>query len=273
VSAPAFEVGFLGVGHMGRPMVARLAAEGWRPRVYVRRPELAAELAAEGLDMADTPTELAASVDLLIVCLFSDEQLRSLLLDDGTLSAMRPGSVVATHVTGSPDLVVELADSAPEGVSVLDMPISGGPAEIEAGRLTILAGGAEEVIERVRPAFATYADPIISVGGLGDAMRVKLVNNLLFTANLRMALDAAKLAASMGVNGSDLARVLKHCSGDSFALRTFEHREPDPTASGARPYLMKDVAVVREVAEAMGLDLGELGEVASWVYEPTGEQE
>ncbi len=254
-------------------MVNRLRTQGWDPRVYVRRPELAAELAAEGLDVADTPTDLAASVDLLIVCLFSDAELRSLMLEEGTLAAMRPGSVVATHVTGSPDLIVELADSAPEGVSVLDMPISGGPGDIEAGHLTILAGGPEEVIERVRPAFSTYGDPIIRVGGLGDAMRVKLVNNLLFTANLRMALDAARLARAMGVDAPELARVLKHCSGDSFALRNFEHGDPDPTARGARPFLMKDVAVVREVAAAMDLDLGVLDEVASWVYEPVEDDE
>jgi 3-hydroxyisobutyrate dehydrogenase len=261
-------VGVLGVGHMGRPMLDRLVATGHEPRAFVRRAELVDELRSDGIDVAASPADLAASVDLLIVCLFSDEQLRSVMLDDGALAAMTPGSTVASHVTGSPDLIREMAARAPVGVSVLDLPFSGTEADIEAGHLTVLAGGDMADLDRVRPLVAAYADPIIHVGALGDALVLKLVNNLLFTANLRMALDAAALATDMGVAPSDLARVLTHCSGDSFALRLFEHREPDMMAAGTRPYLKKDVGVVRDVADAMGLDLAGLGRVATWVDEP-----
>jgi 3-hydroxyisobutyrate dehydrogenase-like beta-hydroxyacid dehydrogenase len=259
-------VGLLGVGQMGRPMLDRLVAAGWAPSVFVRRADVAAELHDAGVVVAESPTALAADVDLLIVCLFSDAQLREVMLDDGVLAAMRPGAIVATHTTGSPDLVLELADRAPEGVGILDMPVSGTPVEIAAGRLTVLAGGNTADIERVRPVFAAYADPIIDVGGLGDAMRVKLVNNLLFTVNLRVAIEAARLAQSMGVAPDALARVLTHCSGDSYALRLFARGgSPEQLATGALPYLAKDVNVVRDVAAAMAIDLGLLGRLAAWV--------
>ncbi len=259
-------VGFVGVGHMGRPMIDRLVLAGWDPTVYVRRPEIADELRAQGVAVASSPTELASVSDVLVLCFFSDLQLREVMFDEGTLAAMRPGAIAATHTTGSPDLVLELADRAPDGVRILDLPISGGPGDIEAGRLTLLAGGAAADLERVRPVFSAYADPIIHVGALGDAMRVKLVNNLLFTVNLRVAGQAAALAQSMGVAPAELARVLAHCSGDSYALRRFaDGGEPTALAQGARPYLQKDVGVVRDIAEAMGLELGELGELARWV--------
>jgi 3-hydroxyisobutyrate dehydrogenase-like beta-hydroxyacid dehydrogenase len=247
-------------------MVDRLVAAGWEPSVSVRRADIAAALHEAGVTIAESPAALAANVDVLIVCLFSDAQLREVMLDGGVLAVMRASSVVATHTTGSPDLVLELARRAPEGVRVLDMPVSGTPVEIAAGRLTVLAGGDPVDLDRVRAVVAAYADPIIHVGGLGDAMRVKLINNLLFTVNLRVAVEAATLAQSMGIAPADLARVLGHCSGDSHALSLLSMGvAPEQLAAGALPYLAKDMTVIREVAAPMGIDLGLLGELARWV--------
>jgi 3-hydroxyisobutyrate dehydrogenase-like beta-hydroxyacid dehydrogenase len=193
------------------------------------------------------------------------------MLEHGTLAAMRSGSVFVTHTTGSPDLVRELADCAPEGVTVIDAPVSGTAVDIAAGRLTVLVGGDPTDVERVRPALSAYADPIIEVGGLGDAMRVKLVNNLLFTVHLRVALEAATVARSMGVSPADLARVLAHCSGDSYALHLLSTgASPEQLEAGVLPYLAKDVSVVREVAASIGVDLGPLGELARWVDRSDG---
>ena len=143
--------------------------------------------------------------------------------------------------------------------------MSGTADQIRAGRLTLLLGGDEADIERVRPVLAAYADPIIHVGAIGDAQRVKLINNLLFTVNLRMAVEAARLAEAMSVTPSRLAATLATCSGNSFALALLQHLPPESTIETARPFLAKDVAVVREVAASMGLDLGLLGELSEWV--------
>ncbi|HEX5585745.1 MAG TPA: NAD(P)-binding domain-containing protein [Acidimicrobiia bacterium] len=267
--AGSLAVGFLGVGQMGRPMVDRLAATGWAPSVYVRRPDLAVELRGANVAVAESAAALAAAVDVLVVCFFSDAQFREVMLDDGALAAMRPGAIVATHTTGSPDLVLELADRAPDGVRIVDAPVSGTAVDIAAGHLTVLVGGDRADVERVRPVLAAYADPIIEVGALGDAMRVKLVNNLLFTVNLRIALEAGNLAQSLGVAPSDLARALAHCSGDTYALRLLSTgASPEQLEAGVLPYLAKDVSVVREVGAGMGADLGLLGELAGWVDRP-----
>ncbi len=260
-------VGFIGVGHMGRPMVDRLVAAGVPTQVYVRRPELRAELSADGVDVAESPTDLASRADLLILCFFSDAQVREVMLTDGVLAAMRPGSVLVSHVTGSPELSVELQAAAPQSVTVLDVPISGTEDHIRRGELTLLVGGDLDALEQVRPALAAYANPILEVGGLGDGQRMKLINNLLFTVNLRTALEAAKLGESMGIAPSELSRVVSECSGGSFAVNLFQHMPPEAMATGARHYLVKDVGVIRDVAAAQGIDLGQLGELAGWVFD------
>jgi 3-hydroxyisobutyrate dehydrogenase len=260
-------VGFIGVGQMGRPMVDRLVAAGWPTEVSVRRAGLGDELRSHGVRVADSPVDLASRCDVLIVCLFNDDQVRQVVLDGGVLGAMRPGSVLVSHVTGSPELARELQDAAPDGVGVLDVPISGTADHIRDGRLTLLVGGEAKHLDHVRAPLESYGNPILEVGGLGDGQRIKLINNLLFTAQLRFALDAAALGESIGIAAPELSRVVAACSGDSFAMRLLQHRAPSDLEVSVRPYLSKDVAVVREVARAIGLDLGRLGDVAGWVDE------
>ena len=263
----AIRVGFIGVGHMGRPMVDRLVAAGVPTEVYVRRPELRDELASAGVAVAASVTELAARSDLVILCFFNDAQVREVMLEDGVLAAMQSGSILVSHVTGSPALSRDLQAAAPEGVTVLDVPISGTEDHIRRGQLTLMVGGDIDALDRIRPVLATYCDPILHVGGLGDGQRVKLINNLVFTVNLRTALAAAELGESMGVPSAELSRVLSECSGGSFAINLFQHMPPESLAVGARHYLIKDVSTIRDVAGEQGIELGLLGELANWVFE------
>ncbi len=261
------KVGFIGAGQMGRPMIDRLSAAGFAMQVFARRAELQQELRAAGIGVGESAAQVGASADVLIVCLFSDAQLREVMFDNGLLAAMRPGSVVVSHVTGSPDLSFELQEAAPQGVAILDVPVSGTADHIRRGELTILVGGEMAPLETARPALASYGNPILHVGGLGDGQRMKLVNNLLFTVHLRVGLEAAALANSLGISSPDFARVISACSGDSFAVRLFNDAEPQAMAEGARHFLVKDVNAIEELAQAQGLDLGLLGDLAGWVFE------
>jgi 3-hydroxyisobutyrate dehydrogenase-like beta-hydroxyacid dehydrogenase len=263
----ALRVGFVGVGHMGRPMVDRLVAAGVPVEVFARRVEVRAELHAAGIATVDSASELAGRCDVLIVCMFNDEQVRDALLAGHAIASMRAGSVLVSHVTGSPQLSVDLQTAAPAGVTVLDVPISGTEAHIRRGELTLLVGGDRDVLERIRPVLSTYSSPILHVGGLGDGQRLKLINNLLFAVNLRVALAAAALGESMGIAPAELSRVVAECSGGSFALDLLRHVAPQQIEAGARPYLVKDVGAIRAVAAAQGISLGDLGELANWVDE------
>jgi 3-hydroxyisobutyrate dehydrogenase-like beta-hydroxyacid dehydrogenase len=263
-------VGFVGAGQMGMPMVERLAAAGLDPLVHTRRQEVAGRLADGGIRSTGSLRALAEEADIVCVCTFDDRQLREVALGgEGLLEHLAPGSVLVSHTTGSPALISDLAGAAPRGVGVVDAPVSGTADQIRAGQLTVLAGADPGSLQQARPVLATYASTILHVGGVGDAQRIKLVNNLVFTAHLHIAALAAGLSVDLGVEPADLSRALVHCSGTSLPITMLQQVPVDALIQSARPFLAKDVAAVRAVAAGMGLDLGPLGDLAAWVDAPT----
>ena len=101
---------------------------------------------------------------------------------------------------------------------MIDAPVSGGGPAAAEGRLLVMVGGDADVVERCRPVFETYADPVVHLGDLGSGQTTKLLNNLLFTANLGTAATALSLAKSLGVSPDRLTEVVSRSSGNSFAL-------------------------------------------------------
>jgi 3-hydroxyisobutyrate dehydrogenase-like beta-hydroxyacid dehydrogenase len=258
-------VGVVGVGQMGRPMVARLLAAGFGVRVLARRPDVADSLAASGAVLVSCLVDLPAGCDVVLVCVYTDEQVREVCLGpDGLLGVMTPGSCLVNHTTGSPATGEALeAAAAARGVRMLDAALSGGPADIAKGDLTLLIGGEPEVLEAARPVLAAYSSAILPVGGVGDGQRVKLVNNALFAAQVALARQAEQVLARVGVDPATALPALSRCSGDSYALRaTVGLGGAQPMWQAAGRFIAKDVDMVTSVAAAAGVDLGLLGSVA-----------
>jgi 3-hydroxyisobutyrate dehydrogenase-like beta-hydroxyacid dehydrogenase len=196
----------------------------------------------------------------VIVCVFSDEQVKKVCLDSGLLEAMLADAVLIVHTTGSPATAAAIAARAePLGIGVVDCPVSGGPHDIAAGHVTLFAGGSPEDMERVQPLLAAYGDPIVHVGPLGAGQAVKLVNNAVFAANIGILADAARLGRGLGVQEDQLLNALTHGSGASRALSAAAPRgSVDSFAGAVEEFLVKDVAVVRATAAELGADLGVL---------------
>jgi 3-hydroxyisobutyrate dehydrogenase-like beta-hydroxyacid dehydrogenase len=257
-------IGFIGAGQLGEPMVMRLLGAGRRVLVYARREEVRGRLKNAGAALADSVADLAERADILISCLFSDAQLREVSGGPGGLAATaKPGSVFASHTTGSVSTLTELAASAP-GLAVIDAPVSGTAEDIAAGTLTVLIGGSADAVERVKPVLRSYASPIIATGELGTGLHLKLINNLVFTANLQVVAAATHLGQQLGIAPPRLFEAFAACSAASTAashvqrignLETFE--------VGVAPFLRKDVAACLAAAEQAGTDLGLLGSVVS----------
>jgi 3-hydroxyisobutyrate dehydrogenase-like beta-hydroxyacid dehydrogenase len=259
------KIGFIGAGRMGRPILDRLTAAGHDATVLVRSPQARSAAEAEGLTCAGTVAATVRDADVVFVAVLTDEQVREVCLGpDGAVAAMKPGAVIVQHTTSHPATAQLIADQGAErGVLVLDAALSGGPHDIAAGRLTLWVGGDEALLTRLRPLLEAYASPVMFVGPLGNGQRVKLVNNALFVAQVGLAIDAVRLAGSLGIEESAVLAAVRHGSGDSRALGVVARGGVDAVADRLADLMLKDVTVVREVARSAGADLGIIGTVLS----------
>lgn len=213
-------VGFIGLGSQGGPMARRIIDGGCETTLWARREASLEPYTDTAAKTAGSPAELAAASDLVCLCVVGDDDVREVLYGPtGVFAGLASGGIVAIHSTVHPDTCREVAESAAKhGISVIDAPVSGGSPAAEAGTLLVMAGGEEEVVERCKPVFATYADPIVYLGPLGSGQVAKILNNLLFTANLGSAISTLELGESLGVPRDRLCEVLNGGSAISKAL-------------------------------------------------------
>lgn len=244
-------------------MVTRLIEAGHDVAVLGRTAEKRAAIAQLGAEAVVNAAQVSAQADAVVVCVFTDEQVRQVCLNGDLLATMSPGAVLVVHTTASPRTAETIARrAAPHGVDVVDAPVSGGPHNAAAGALTLFVGGAEDAVARVRPVLSCYGDPVLHVGPLGAGQKVKLVNNALFAAHLGLLSGAVELSERLGVPESTLLAALPHGSASSRVL--------DIVAAGgsvasfidtAGEFVGKDVAALRSIATELSSDLGVLDDV------------
>jgi 3-hydroxyisobutyrate dehydrogenase-like beta-hydroxyacid dehydrogenase len=201
-------------------MARRIVEGGYETTLWARREASLEPYADTAAKTAGSPAELAAASDLVCLCVVGDDDVREVLHgENGVLAGLASGGIVAIHSTVHPDTCRGIAESAAkQGISVIDAPVSGGAPAVEEGKLLVMVGGDEAVVERCRPVFATYADPIVHLGPLGSGQVTKILNNVLFTANLGSAMSALELGESLGVPRDRLSEVLNGGSATSKAL-------------------------------------------------------
>jgi 3-hydroxyisobutyrate dehydrogenase len=248
-------VGFIGLGSQGGPMARRIVEDGYPLTIWARRPQSVESFADTAASVAVTPADLGAASDIVEICVVTDADVEDVVLGaDGVLAGMSPGGVLAVHSTIHPDTCVRLADRAADrGIAVIDAPVSGGGMAAAARQLLVMAGGDEQHVNRCRPVFETFADPVIYLGPLGSGQTAKLINNLVFTAQLTLALETFTFADQLGVDRSALAQVLANGSGGSRAVAILA--ASGVNISGLRQsegLLRKDVNHMLEVARAKG---------------------
>ena len=252
-------VAFVGAGQIGAPMSERLLAAGHDVTVYARRAEVREHFVAAGAAVTDSLADAARAADVVHVCVYSDEQLASVALDDNGLVAHLAGdALLVSHTTGSPATIQRIA--ATGNGHVVDAPFSGSSLDVLAGTLTVMLGGAPDDVERARTTVGAYADPMRTIGALGSALVVKLVNNALFAANIQLVAQAEQIANGLGVDTTTLATVVQQSSGASYVMGLIAAMGSSASLiEAAGHYMRKDIDVVREVTDDLGVDLGVLG--------------
>lgn len=245
------KVGFIGLGSQGGPMARRIVEGGFATTLWARRPASVEPFADTAAAIASSPAELAAASDLVCLCVVGEADIEEITNGEhGLLAGLAPDSVIAVHSTVHPNTCKALAKKVgSKGVSVIDAPVSGGGAAAAEGRLMVMVGGDSDVVARCRPVFETYGDPVVHLGELGTGQTTKLLNNLLFTANLGTAAATLSLARSLGVSPARLVEVVSRSSGNSFALNVIgDEGTLDRLAGLAGTLLQKDVRLIVDLA-------------------------
>lgn len=264
-------IGFIGAGRMGSPMVGRLIETGHRVLVLGRDDEKRRAIAELGATPVSEPTDAVASAEVVVICAFTDDQVRAIATPQ-LLEAIPAGATLVIHTTGSPGTSAVIAASAPH-IGVLDAPVSGGPHDIVAGRLTVFAGGSAADLTRAYPVLSSYAEPVLHVGPLGAGQQVKLVNNTIFAAQIGLLAAAVRLAEQLGIDESALLTALTHGSGAGRVLENVVRAGSTASfISAVGEFVGKDVAVLRSTAAELGISLGALDPVVDLaVSRPPGE--
>lgn len=261
-------VGFVGLGDIGRPMAGRIVRAGFATTVFDQRAEPCRALAELGAAVAESCAALAASADVIGVCVRDDADVEAVLRGrDGLLAGARPGTVVAVHSTVTPDTIRGLgAAAAAQGVALVDAPMTGGSGGAENGTLTYMVGGDAAALERIRPVLTASAARIVHAGPLGAGAVAKACNNLMQYMEFLAAREAVALARSAGVTAETLIEVSRAggiMSEGMVAVVAFGDRlaaHPDDPALLARArhftaLAEKDLGVALDCARAAGLAL------------------
>jgi 3-hydroxyisobutyrate dehydrogenase len=210
LSKDQVNLGFIGLGNMGRRIAQRLLGHGYDVSVYDRNLVKAETIAAQGGTVATSIQELASTVDAVLSCLTNDDAVRTVYTGaEGVFSGARPGTVVLEMSTISPDTSRELHSlGAGAGIQLLDVAISGSTPAAEQGTLTLLVGGDGDLFRAAEPIFQAVAKRYFLVGGAGSGTAMKLVVNTLLGVGMQAIAEAVVLGESIGLNRERLLQVL-----------------------------------------------------------------
>jgi 3-hydroxyisobutyrate dehydrogenase len=266
VSAELPQVGFVGLGNMGWPMAHNLAEAGYPLVVRDADAERQARFAAaHGAVAAESPEAFAAT-ELVLTSLPDDRVVAQALLDEGIAAALPQDAVVVDMSSSNPTGTLALGERLPNGVALVDAPVSGGVPRAETGTLSIMIGGNDEAaIERALPLLEVLGEQLFATGPLGSGHALKALNNYLAAAAYAAGSEALEIGARFGLEPQTLVDVVNTSTGRSFVSEVVlaEHVLTGRYETGfALRLLAKDVGIAADLAEAMEVDAPTCGVVS-----------
>ena len=248
-------VGFAGLGAMGAGIARRLLDAGYAVVGWNRTREKAEPLLEAGMGWADTPRELAASVDVLFTMLTNTEAIEALAEGpDGVLAGLRSGVIWADVSTISPDASIALAERVrATGASFLDCPVSGSPATLAAGQLSVMVGGDRGAFERIEEILQAIGPKVTYIGPNGQALLAKLAINLALVVSVTAFAEGLALVEKAG---ADRSAVVDAALKSVIASPVIAYRAPllvDDTDVFADVELQqKDLVLAQQLARRLG---------------------
>jgi 3-hydroxyisobutyrate dehydrogenase-like beta-hydroxyacid dehydrogenase len=249
-------VGFAGLGAMGAGIAQRLMDAGYDVVGWNRTKEKAQHLLDAGMGWADTPRELAASTDVLFTMLTNTAAIEAIADGpDGVLAGLGEGKVWADISTIAPDASVALAERVRvTGASFLDCPVSGSPATLAAGEMSVMVGGDREAFDHVAEVLHAIGPKVTYIGRNGQAILTKVAINLALVVSVTALAEGVALVEKAGV---DREAVIDAMLKSVIASPVVGYRAPllvDDTDVFADVELQqKDLVLAQDLARRLGM--------------------
>jgi 3-hydroxyisobutyrate dehydrogenase len=250
-------VGFIGLGAMGSHMARNLHRAGMLAGVWNRTQEKSRALAAElGTSAPDSPAQLAAAADAIVLCVSADQDVIDVVT--ALAPGLAPGALVMDCSTVSSETARRSAEIlAARQVSFLDCPVSGGVEGARDATLAIMVGGTEEAFERARPVLAALGRTIAHFGPTGSGQAAKATNQIMCAGIIETVSEAMAFAKAQGLPLDRVVDTLGKGAGSSWY---FVHRAPNMVRgaypAGFRVRLhAKDLGICRDMAARFGVTL------------------
>lgn len=250
-------VGFIGLGVMGRSMASHLMKAGYRLTVFNRSKDKAQELIEQGAVWQEDIKVLAANCHIVITMIGYPRDVEEIYLGpEGLVRHASTGSYLIDMTTSSPDLAKRIYEAARErGVYALDAPVSGGDIGAREARLAIMVGGDTEAFSDVKHIFEIMGKNIVLQGGPGAGQHTKMCNQIAIASNMMGVCEAMAYAKKAGL---DPAQVLKSIETGAAASFSLSNLAPRMLADNFAPgfyvkHFIKDMTIALAAAEQMGL--------------------
>ena len=253
------KIAFAGLGVMGGPMARHLVSAGLDVTGYNRSPAKAQTWAeATCGTFAATVAEAAAGVELLVLCVGNDVDVRAVVID--ALPHLAEGAVIVDHTTTSAKVAREMAALAAEGGRFfIDAPVSGGQAGAENGQLSVMAGGDAEALARVEAAVMTYSKAIKHMGPSGSGQLTKMVNQIAIAGVVQGLAEAVHFAQMAGLDTDAAYEAVSKGAAQSWQMdnRWKTAAKGEFEFGFAVDWMRKDLGLVLDEARSNGARLAQ----------------
>jgi 3-hydroxyisobutyrate dehydrogenase-like beta-hydroxyacid dehydrogenase len=249
-------VGFVGLGAMGAGIAQRLLEAGYEVVGWNRTKEKAQPLLDSGMGWADTPRQLAASVDVLFTMLTNTAAIEATAdAEDGVLAGLREGVVWADISTIAPDASVALGERVRAmGASFLDCPVSGSPATLAAGQMSVMVGGDRPAFEHIEEVLRAIGPKVTYIGPSGHAILTKVAINLALVVSVTALAEGLALVEKAGV---DRTAAVDAVLGSVIASPVVGYRAPllleDTDVFADVELQQKDLVLAQDLARRLGM--------------------
>ncbi len=255
----ARKIGFLGMGIMGASMARNLLKAGHAVTVYNRTAAKCAPLKEAGAAVAGTPTEAALGAEVVISIVNDSPDVEEVLLGpQGAVHGAKAGAVFIDMTTCAPETARSVADRlAKKGIDFLDAPVTGGDVGARNGTLSIMVGGEEKVLDRVKDILLAMGKKVTHVGPTGAGQMVKSVNQLVGAVTLMGVSEGMAYAAACGLDLEKVHQVISGGASGSFALENLGARilKGDFAPGFMVRLMLKDLRIVMDEAERRKMPL------------------